>query len=367
MSQLGIVLGSALIVVGAILNIYSLKYINVVAKETESNELTDIGEKIGKSRGRLIVTFLLFATCIVPLIIYIDQSTTYFENVLKHFGYIIDIDKIRLGVASVIACLCMTFRTPDKLKIVNTVGLMCILAFTSYVVYFMINNIASLSFASIKFYELSMKSLTSLSIISFAYCSQFSILSITSNIESVSRCNRVIEISNIISCVVYLVTGICGCIAVPDVGTKFFPDIPITNASVLISASLGIVNIMTYPIIMIPTLQSYQFLQSLIYNTPKSALKDAFDILCLVMVCFAGSYLVASNDAYLYVLFFFCGSCVMFALPAIFYFIIMKKELNIKSYLVIIMKCILTIFGIFMGFYTIKNDILQEKNITNKT
>lgn len=348
--DLGIILGTLMFMFMTIINVYSLKYIMQVAKETDSNDLTEIGEYVDKRKGKIFVTVFLYFTCIIPLIFYIHMSTEYYHAVLEFFDiHFISEDVVRIITACLCALLCIIFRKVDKLQFVNIIGLVSISFLCIYSVWNFIKEFKNIDLVGLNKFPENLKKLSRFSVICFAYCSQFSIISITSNIDSNSDCNTVIWAANIFSGIFYILTGFCGYALSPNVEGNFLNGIEKTKTTTFLKFALGTVNVFTYPLIMIPTRSSFHFFISGLVGNKTNFSIDGIESTFIVLLCYLSSFVVKKRENILNAAFFITGSVVMFALPSYFYVRIMSKKINLFNSGIILINLLLTMFGLYMA------------------
>lgn len=349
-AELGIVLGGGLVLAMMMVNAKSLMFIMLVSKQILADDLSEIGEHVAKKKGKMIVMLLLFFACIIPLIFYIKLTTGYYYDLLSigNFGFSKTIVRILVAVAA--ALLCIVFRDVSKLKFVSIAGLACLVLLTIYILYVFIGQIKYIDYKSLKYVNLTMKSLEKFSVICFAYCSQFGILSITNNIQSPKQCKKVIWISNFISAVIYLITGICGYMVThPKECDDLLKSLPKGFCINFLYFSLGTVNLCTFPLILLPTRQAFHYFISLIKETKSSFLVDTIETISIVVLCFLMALIAEMDDMFLNVMFFFAGSLVMFAMPSYFYVKVFRKNIKFQDWIAIFISGLLTVFGLGMS------------------
>lgn len=351
-TELGLIFGLIVFIIMTTVNIYSLLYITMVARETKSNGLEDIGQSIDKEKGKLFVTLSLLVMCMIPLIFYVIKSCYFISSFTEHYNMNISAKFVKIIVVIVCLSMCLVFKKADKLKYVNILGLASLSCLTMYTVYLFIQNYGNINFKSQKMFEVKTKAIEKISVVCFAFCSQFSILSITNNFESLGECKTVIVLGNVISLVVYLVTGLCGHLAAITYNTDdFFQSIEKNSFTEILKLTLAIVNILTFPLIMLATREAFHtFVPKRLKQKDSMTLKNVEIIFLVTLV-----YLISIPfDEYQHLLastFFFAGSIVMFALPSYFYYRVMKHKLTPFTYVILCTNVLLTIFGFFSGVY----------------
>lgn len=351
-TELGLAFGTAVFAFIAFISVYSLLWLTIVAKETQANSLVDIGEKIDKKNGKMFVTLTLFLMCMIPLIFYIIKSTLYVESFLEHFGAKVDKEYVRIGVGVVCMIMSISFKNADKLKYASIIGLISLSFMTLYTVYLFVTNFANLKFGNQKMFCLNSKSIERISVACFAFCSQFSIISITNNIDSLKDCKTIIVSSNAISLIVYLVTGICGHFAQTMVDTDdFFKSVSKNMFTEILKLTLAIVNICTFPLIMLATREAFDFFVPGNKKGKSRSMVENYEAAFLTAAAYTISILFDSYQALLATAFFFAGSIVMFALPSYFYYRVMKRKMTMFAYVVLTLNVLLTLFGFFAGVY----------------
>lgn len=351
-TELGLGFGLIVFVVMAVVNVYSLLYLTIVARETQSEGLVQIGEKVDKKKGKIFVTLTLFLMCMVPLIFYIIKSTLYIGSFLKYFSIKIEPKYVRIVVSIICMVMSICFKKADKLKHVSIVGLVSLSFMTLYTIYLVITNFSNITFTGQKMFNLNSKSIEKISVVCFAFCSQFSILDITNNFESLKDCKNVIFSGHIISLLVYLVTGICGHFAQTTYDTDdFFKSIPKNAFTEILKLTLAIVNISTFPLIMLATRQAFDFFITGNKKVRNLGAIQNCEVIFLVAVCYLVSIPFDEHQNLLAATFFFTGSIVMFALPSYFYYRVMKDRLTLFTYVMLGVNTLLTLFGFFAGIF----------------
>lgn len=353
--SLGIVLASVLITFFAVVNVYSLRFIMLAGKKTKTNNLTDLGGIVNKKMGKATVTILLFMTCVIPLIYYIKFTSDYFEQVLQFCGIKVS-SKIVITLTSLICfVMCIIFQNVEKLKYVSIVGLGALSGLTFYIIYLFIKGFKSIKFENVKLFHLDFDSLDAVSNISFAFCSQFSILSITENIPRKKDCNRIIWTSNIISCLVYIITGSLGYMVSPYTDTNVLLSLDKNAIRSILQFALGVVNISTFPLIMIPTKFSLHYFVQKTTDKKPTVTISTLEVFAISFLIYIIAILIGDSLKYIDYLFFLAGSLVMFAMPSYFYIKTFKKDRDLVSMGFVYISFALTAFGMYMGFKGIYN------------
>ncbi|KAM0676337.1 Vacuolar amino acid transporter 7 [Gurleya vavrai] len=348
-AKLGIIFGTILNLFFMTVNVFSLRFITLSAKKTETGNLTELGGEVNRKYGEGTVTFLLFFTCIVPLIFYIETTTKYFYQICVFFDLNIKPGLVRIFTSLLCFLMCVIFRNIDKLKYVSIVGLFSLSFLTIYIAFLFIKNFSSFKFSSYKLFVVNFESLNAISSICFAFCSQFSILSITNGIEKMSDCSLIIWTSNLISAFVYILTGCLGYIVQPDTKENFLESMPQGRITTALSFALGIVNVSTFPLIMLPTRFSLNHFVIKVVRYKSNFLYNNIEAFAISLIVYGASILVSKNAAYLVNLFFLTGSLVMFAMPSYFYIKTHKKDRDLLSMIFVYISFTLTFFGLYMG------------------
>lgn len=353
-TELGIGFGIIVFAVMTFTTVYSLWFLTIAARKTESKGLVEIGEKLDDKKGKLFVTLTLLLMCIVPLIFFIIKSSLYINLALQFYGVNVNEQIVQLGVGIVCLIMSLCFQNGKHLKYVSIVGLAS-LSFTSlYTIYLLVANFSSIDFAAQQMFKLNNKSIEKISIVCFALCSHYGILSVTNNFKSLKECKTTIIAGNMISLAVYLITGICGHLVQTQYNTDdFFLSIPKNVFTETLKLTLAVVNISTFPLVMIAAREALDSLVSKRIKTNHRKATTYTEIVSLAVLCYVVSILFNAYQNMLAAMFFFTGSIIMFALPSYFYYRVMEKKLTLFSKFILALDGILTLFGFFAGVYVL--------------
>ncbi|KAM0688012.1 hypothetical protein COBT_000733 [Conglomerata obtusa] len=349
--ELGIITATLLIIFFMIINVFTLLFLTDSAKKKSCKSLIELGKYILKQHGEMTITVFLFLSCVVPLIFYIKITTDYIHVVLLVFGFNCNIEYVRILTALICAYMCSIFRNIEQLKHTSIIGLVSLFLLTLYTISLFFYDLNSIVWENVKLSNISFNSLDAISLICFAFNSQFSIIPITNSINTKKEYSKVIWISNIISALIFITTGLFGYLVQQNTTSNFLHVLESNVFTIGLKIALGIVNFMTYPLLMLPTRTSLEFIVDKCTKFEKSMIKDFSLVVFLILLSYSCSFIYEIEENFLVNLFFVTGSFVMFALPSYIYAKIFKKEFK-KFRAVIILICAgLTIFGVCKGIY----------------
>ncbi|KAF7683917.1 putative sodium-coupled neutral amino acid transporter 11 [Astathelohania contejeani] len=344
-SQTGIIQGFFLITFIGICSSFSLFFISKSAKRTESKNISDLANRVGGKFCVRLLNLCIFMTVFITLVMSLQMTSFNLYSVLQDINMEIPVEILIISCAIINGLMCVIFRSVIKLKIVNLIGLSSITILFFYIIFLFIKNIPSISFNSISLFNFRLTTLNEIFLICFAFYSQYSFTEISNSMKNYEDIPKVIVCSNLIAGIIYYFIGLMGYCLFPSTSNNFLLNtFESPKIAIAFKAVIAIVNILGYPLFMIPARNSFLCL------IDKESLSFAGNSLCSLSValgCCLVTLFLENEMELLKILFFFFASAVMFILPAYFF----KKLYGIKGIAGIFIICnmIFGIGGILMG------------------
>lgn len=354
-AQLGFVLSTLLTIMMCALSAFTLYLLARCSKKTNICNLDELFTGVSGFFVSFCAAIVFYLGCILPLIFYLDISVDFFDSILTYFG--MKSHKPAIAVATTIAsgALCIIYMDISNLEIISIATLLSLLLFILYVIYDFLISIKFINFTSLKMFDLDFRSLNSISFIIFGFISHSSILPIVGCIETLDMSKNVIIISNIISTLVYIVIGFMGFCVFPHSDKNYLQNQGGNqNIKMLLKFFLATVNVLSFPLMMIPARRNVVSLINFIVPFEPSL---GFEIFNIALNSFISLIVVVMMDEtnFLDNMFFVVGSLTMFVIPIYLFNKIVKDVSKIERFLSMICLVVAS-FGIFMGlkgFYEI--------------
>lgn len=347
-SQLGYILSTIITLFMCILSAFTLYLLARCSKQTNLTKIDDLFLHVSGSFVSLTGAIIIYLSCILPLIFYLQISVDFFFNIGIFFGIIIKKTTLALVIMSLNAILCIIYMDANKLEFISILSLLSLLLIVLYIICDFIFYLNLINFKSLKSFDLNYKSLNNISFITFVFISHSSILPIVECLESLEISTKVIIISNFISTIIYILVGLLGFCVFPNTDKNYLQNIGgYTPIKIILMFFLAIVNIFSFPLMMIPArVNIITFINfAVVFRTYYK-----FEIFNIVMNSFVTLFIMRlfSKTYLLDSLFFLVGSLTMFVIPIYLFFMIVKDITFVEKMLSII-SLLVAVFGIFMG------------------
>lgn len=347
-AKLGYCLSTCFIVFMCIISAHTLYFLSKCAKDTRMDNLDEIISHYFSKQISFVCTILLYMACLLPMIFYLKISIDFFAYMLIHFNC--SNHSILVGIVTTCLCftLCILYQRVEHLDVISIISLSGLFGFMTYIFYDFFVCYGFVSYANLKKFELNYDSLGSLSFIIFGFMSHNCIIPITSCIESDTKATEVIVISNLIAALFYIIIGFLGFAVHPSSQENYLLNSGgRCNIRIAIMFFLGIINIFSFPLMMITAVRNTFRLVNFIVCVRESKFLVLCNIFANSLISILFVFCMRRMEI-LENLFFIVGSLLMFVLP-ISLFIKIHPKIRFYEWFVILISIVLTFFCIYMG------------------
>ncbi|KAM0687497.1 hypothetical protein COBT_001263 [Conglomerata obtusa] len=347
-AQLGYLLSILCIASMSVVSAFTLYFLAKCAKDTNSNTFDEtVSHVFGHFRSFLCI-LVLYLACLLPLIFYLNISVDFYNEILKYFG--INDHRPAISIVTAIVCfmICQIYNEIGSLDFINIISIAALVLFILYIIYDFIFCTGVRKFKTLKVAELNCETLKSVSFVIFGFMSHSTIIPIVSCIETMNQSAATIVIANFISMVFYITTGFIGFVVHPNSEENYLlNDGSNCNFKHTLMFFLSTVNILSFPLLMIPATRNLYRLTNFIFdvarNTGTLMCNILFNLFISLLVVLGGRKMDTLES-----LFFIVGSLVMFILPT-FLFLKLQKKISFFEWLFITLSLMISIFSIYMG------------------
>lgn len=347
--NLGIFLGTFLIGLTTIINVFSLKFVADVGHRLECDSIIVIGEHAGGRIGKFIVALNQFSLCIIVLIFYFELTVSW---VLVIGSKIINngiTECVPAVIIVILYVLSVLFPKANKLNHVNTVCILILGCFSILLLWKFFTIIGTITQGAWYSKPFKSESIESIGIILFAYCTHLDILSVTNRIHTEKERSFVIIIASIVTFVINSLTSIIGYLCDENVECDFLQNKSPVFLINIMRLALNVTNILTFLQVMASTREA---LDALAGNAIKRTNRHGwffFETTVIVLFVYL-MFMITSRFSYaLITAFYIINSFVMFLIPSFSYWKVMVNRRSISTRIITTVNILMGIFCISMG------------------
>jgi amino acid permease len=325
----GIVLGSLLLIIGALLTIYSIKLLIYCRMRTRLNSYEDLSIKLFSKRFAAFVELNIAIFCLGILVAYIIAAADIIHPLaVRYFSVLGDVVTNRNWLILILVGLIMlplSFNEMvSSLRYASLIGVASIVYLVLAICGVSIKHLSKNGLPSLDFEDMFSASwdiCLSIPIIMFAFTNQVNVFSIFTELHrpNLRRMKRVVSGSTLITFGLYFLIGIFGFLQnVKNTRPDILDNYDITQPEIAIAQiAVGITVILAFPINVFPLRFTIDAL--LFPNSSPSKCGIITRTTILVSIATAMALCIPKIDIVFALIGSFCSSLVCFILPGLFY------------------------------------------------
>lgn len=332
MGNAGWALGLSLLLFGSLSTSSTLHFLSRIAANTDVGDYFSLGRMAFGQAGEIFAVVITLLYLMGGLIAYATYTSVYFSSFLcfatgvaKNSAWYVNSNVI-IGISAALIFPLACVRDLSKLSKASVVGMACMgfVCVLTVVDYFIdTETVSKASYTAIK---LSYPALQSFTLILFAFCNHFTMLTIVPTFidPTPARRSKLLVISSSVVFVFYFLVSLFGYLHFGDDVRKNILLAPITTAPYAIAQLLvASVIILSFPLLCDPTKTCVEFLVSKAIGAPSAAGAHVRNfVITGSLVAFSALSAMTLADVILPILGAFtslCGSMLMFIFPSLYF------------------------------------------------
>ncbi|PJF18168.1 hypothetical protein PSACC_02021 [Paramicrosporidium saccamoebae] len=325
--RLGLLGGLIGITLAMVLTVMSLTFLGIACQRTGATDYLQLANALGGPKLEFFTVICVVAVMFAPIIVYIRLSSAYLVNFLYHFCGISGEQHVVEVLLSIFVLWPMSWiRDGQKLAQFSSLGMLGMIYVAGLALFdFLLSSPWDFSTVQWFNYESTWKeAFGCLSMILFSFNCHFTLPTITRDLErpTAERNRSVIVASSCAAATFYLLIGISGYLQFgPQITGDMLAAKPSSPAYIIGQLSIAVVNVVSFPLIIIPVRGIIQWGCSKLgpFRPNSIAGSDALQGAAIILVGLITSSQFQSTAKVFDLIGSICGGPVTLLLPALFF------------------------------------------------